>query len=783
MDPDSAKFLVINTHKGLFQYNRLPFGVASAPSIFQNIMDQVIAGVPGTAAYLDDIIVTGVTQPLHQQNLELLLQRLEAVGFHVKPAKCSFMQPTIHYLGFIIDSKGLHTDPAKTSAITKMPRPHDVSTLRAYLGLINHYGKFLPRLHELRAPFDNLLKKEVKWCWSDECETAFKELRETLTSPLFLAHFDPDKPLYLAADASNAGVGAVIYHKLEDGRETIIAQASKTLTTTEQRYSQIEKEGLAIIFGIKKFHRYLHGRTFTLLTDHKPLVSIFGSKKGVPPIAANRLQRWCILLLSYKFKIEYRRTTDFGQVDPLSRLPHGLDAEFDTEQWSYDHQIYALWDQSLEDLPLTAYDIATETQTDKTLNIIKQYTLKSWPNKTNNSNLRAFFSLKANISIQDNCLLFNNRIIIPASLRSKVLYRLHETHPGMSRMKALARQKVWWPRMDCDIEELVNACSSCAATAKLPPVETQSWPKTERPWQRLHADFADLDGKQYLLIVDAHSKWPEAIPMNSTDAVQTIKAISNVFATHGLPEQIVTDNGPQFSAGKFQNFCRSNGIIHTFSPPFHPRSNGLAERFVDTFKRAMKKGDASSEEQRRQLFLFTYRTTPHSTTKKTPSELLMGRQLRSTLDLLHPESVATEIRKQRLNGDLNGSKTTTDTTPNLNYRKQRFNVGDAIWLRFYKLNKADEWTPGVVTGKRGTMLYEVKSDDKLHVRHQNQLRRRVLTQPLTNIKINPARVTHHPSPQNRNQTKPPSTATAPVVPQPPESRRTQRQINPPKRFQ
>uniref|UniRef100_A0A914VKS3 RNA-directed DNA polymerase n=1 Tax=Plectus sambesii TaxID=2011161 RepID=A0A914VKS3_9BILA len=334
LDDDSKKLVVINTHKGLFRYNRLPFGVSSAPAIFQQVMERMLTGIPGVGVYLDDVIVTGANDESHDRRLQQVLRRIQEYGFRVRREKCEWAQESIEYLGFRIDASGRHTSEKKTKAIAEMPAPQNLSQLRSVLGLINHYARFLPSLSSRLAPLHRLLKKEdngkfTPFEWTPECELTFTEVKKDLTSPLMLMHYDPQLPIILAADASSVGVGAVISHRLPDGREIPVAHASKTLTTTESRYPQIEKEALAIIFGVTKFQQYLWGRRFTLRTDHKPLVKIFGPKRGLPVTSVNRLQNYAITLMHYAFDIEYVRTEEFGQADGLSRLPQGEDATFD----------------------------------------------------------------------------------------------------------------------------------------------------------------------------------------------------------------------------------------------------------------------------------------------------------------------------------------------------------------------------------------------------------------------------------------------------------------------
>jgi hypothetical protein len=235
LDDDSKELLVINTHKGLFRFNRLPFGIASAPSIFQKIMDQMIAGLDGTICYLDDIIVTGKNTIDHLNNLQQLFIRIREYGFHLNKQKCSFLQNQVEYLGFIVNKHGIHSSPSKTSAIIKMPRPGNISQLRSFLGMVNHYAKFIPKLTERLFPLYELLKMNKSWNWNVKCEKSFKSIKEILISPLALVHYDPALPLVMAADASNVGVGAVIYHRYPNGSEKVIAHASKNTNTNRTK--------------------------------------------------------------------------------------------------------------------------------------------------------------------------------------------------------------------------------------------------------------------------------------------------------------------------------------------------------------------------------------------------------------------------------------------------------------------------------------------------------------------------------------------------------------------
>ena len=269
LDEESRQYVTINTHLGLYQYTRLPFGVASAPAMFQKAMDMVLQGLPGVICYIDDILVSGTSEE-QLSRLEEVLKRLKNYGLRVKKNKCAFLRESVEYLGHKVDASGLHPLSGKVEAIVQAPEPQNVQQLRSFLGLLNYYGKFIKNLATLLHPLNKLLQQDVKWYWSTNCEIAFKQAKQELVASKVLAHYDINLPIKLAADASSYGVGAVISHvyPVPDGTERPIAFASRTLTTAEQNYAQLEKEALGLVFGVKRFHPYLFGRTFTLVTDH-----------------------------------------------------------------------------------------------------------------------------------------------------------------------------------------------------------------------------------------------------------------------------------------------------------------------------------------------------------------------------------------------------------------------------------------------------------------------------------------------------------------------------------
>ena len=721
MDKKSSEYVTVNTHRGLYRYNRLPFGVKSAPGIFQQIMDKMTVGLRGVVAYLDDIIITGRNHQEHRQNLNALFDRIQSYGLRVRIEKCNFLMQKLKFLGHIISAEGRRMDPEKTRAITNMPEPENKQQVKSFLGMISYYGAFVPEMRKYRGPLDELLKQDKPFEWSKECQTAYQELKKVLTSDLLLMHFDPKLPIIVAADASQYGIGAVLLQKLPDGHIKAVSHASKSLTAAEKRYGQIEKEGLALIYAVRKFHRYIYGRQFSLWTDHKPLLAIYGSKHGLPATSVNRLARWALILKAYNFTIEYKRTTEFGQADALSRLIAETvlpeeDIVIAQTELETEHECRAI----VAELPLSLNSIASETKNDTILTqVIDCVTSGSWPSKPDSA-LARYQSLSASLSVYHKCLVQSNRVVIPQALQQRVLKTLHDGHPGSERMKKLAKCYVFWPNMTKDITEYVKHCESCQKSAKL-PVKTElcSWPKPSKPWSRIHIDYAGpLNGKSYLVVVDAYSKWPEVFEMTSTTSSKTMECLTKLFAQFGNPETLVSDNGTQFTSSEFKSFCELNGINHIRSPPFHPQSNGQAERFVDTLKRSLAKDESLGAKNALQVFLQTYRYTPceSSPEGKSPAENFLGRQIRNKLTLLKnstPEM--SEIRDTDMENQYNRHHKA---------KNREFKANDSVWVKTYRGNK-DFWNPGVVISKKGNTTYEVDIDGQTHHRHANQIRFRL----------------------------------------------------------
>ena len=778
LDEESKKYTTINTSRGLFQYNRLPFGVSCAPAVFQKTMETLLQGIPGVCSYLDDILVTGKTETEHLDNLGAVLRKLKSAGMRLKKEKCHFMMSEVEYLGHKLSSKGLQPADDKVKAISQAPSPINISQLKSFLGLVSYYSKFLPNTATTLAPLYKLLHKDTAWTWGREQQQAFELIKKQLISDPVLSHYSPDQKLLLSCDASSYGVGAVLSHLMEDGSEKPIAFASRSLSSAEKKYSQLDKEGLAIVFGATKFRQYLLGRHFTIFSDHKPLMYIFGDTTGIPSMASARVQRWALTLSAYSFSISYRPGAELANADGLSRLPLP-----DTPEDVPIPADTVLLLECLNSSPVTASQIKSWSSQDPLISKVLSYVLQGWPTVTEDT-LLPYSRRKDELSTQDGCLLWGNRVVIPPPGREKIIDILHNTHPGMTRIKALARSYVWWPNMDAELEEKVRHCQECQHHQRLParaPLHPWEWP--ERPWARIHADFAGpFMGKQFLLMVDAHSKWLEVHIVPTTSSNAAISKMRTVFAAYGLPEILVTDNGSAFTSTEFSEFTTRNGIRHVTSSPYHPSTNGLVERAVQTFKQAMKKS-SSPLDSRIANFLLTYRLTPHPSTGTSPAELLMSRRPRSLLDMVRPD-ISIRVRRAQEHQKFHHDQ---------HSRSRQFSVKQPVLVKNF--GHGPKWLRGHITRCLGPLSYRVFLQDgrsvRRHVDHiqphhksssdsNDQDTGDYLDIPLPTSDPTPSSVPTTPPPTRTptSTTPAPSSVTHPSTP----PRRSKRNCGPPKRY-
>ena len=456
----------------------------------------------------------------------------------------------------------------------------------------------------------------TQWLWEDPQKQSFLSVKKALCSSPVLAIYDPNRETTLSADASSFGLGAVLQQKQEDGTLRPIAYISRAMTSTEQRYGQIEKEALALTWACERLADYLIGLEFYIETDHKPLVPLLSTKNLEDlPI---RVQRFKMRLMRFSFLVSYVPGKHLITTDALSRAPL-TDFPISEDNLSKTADAYAC--KVLNSLPATDNRIQTiqKCQTeDEVCRNLMHYCNTGWPSKkTVPNNLKPYCQVASELSVVNGLLLQGSRIVIPTSLCAKILDQIHAGHQGISKCRQQAGQSVWWPGLSKQLEELVKNCEECCKhqIQRAEPLLPSKLPNL--PWQKLGTDLFEWDKSTYLLIVDYYSRYIELSKLRNTSAEEVISHTKSIFARHGIPEKLISDNGHQFSSEAFIQFAQSYGFEHVTSSPYFPQSNGEAERAVQTIKNLMKKKDDLY------LAILAYRSTP-TELGYNPAELLMS---------------------------------------------------------------------------------------------------------------------------------------------------------------
>lgn len=622
------------TPMGRYCFNKLPFGISSAPEHFQRRMSEILAGLEGVLCQMDDVLIFGRTQAEHDRRLEAVLTRIEKAGVTLNPQKCEFSKNKLTFLGHVIDANGITADPEKTKAIVEMDPPTNVPELRRFLGMANQLGKFTPKLAEMTQPLRELLSKSKSWTWGPAQSSAFLKVKQELSKPTTLALYDPSAPTKIAADASAFGLGAVILQKA-DSIWKPVAFASRSMSDTERRYAQIEKEALATTWACEKFADFIIGKHIEIETDHKPLVPLLGSKDldRLPP----RVLRFRLRLDRFSYDITHVPGKELYTADTLSRAPVN---NHSTQDLLTQQELAELCMMStISHLPASdqRVDVYKEAQSnDPTCQEILKYCREGWPNKSQlDPQLKPFYEAQGDLTEGDGLLMYDRRIVVPKSLQTETLQKLHEGHQGLTRCRLRAKISVWWPGISKQLKSYVENCPQCARDAKSPKEPLIPTPLPAYPWQKVATDLFHLDGKDYIVIVDYFSRFPEVKRLQSTTTQSIINTLKTMFARYGIPEIVRSDNGPQFSSQEFTQFAQKYNFKHITSSPHFPASNGQAERAVQTVKKLLK--DAKDPF----LALLAYRATPLPWCKRSPAELLMGRNIRSTLPV-HNSSLLPE---------------------------------------------------------------------------------------------------------------------------------------------
>lgn len=632
LDEPSSKLCTFNSPFGRYRFLRLPFGIASAPEVYHKTINMIYEHVDGVDTSMDDIIIWGATRAEHDVRLKAVLEATRKANLKLNKEKCQLGVTELTFVGDILSSEGVRPDPRKVSAIKNMPRPECKKDVQRFNGMITYMGKFIPNLSEKMAPLRQLTEKNIEWQWNHEHEKSWTELKELLTEEPVLRFYDPEKPIKISSDASQSGLGAVLLQKYEENWQPV-AYASRSMTDPETRYAQIEKELLSITYACERFHQFVSGQEISVETDHKPLIALFQKPLNDCPLRIQRmmirLQRYSLNVAYTPGKLMYTADTLSRAVDPQERANTKLDEDVD----AYVHMITSALPVADAKMEL----IRTETNKDETLKQLKQIIRDGWPTVKQNCSPETaeYWNYRAELSEVDDVIYKGSKIVIPESLRKEMLKRIHEGHLGIEKCKKRAREVMFWPRINQDVTNEVSKCTTCLkyrASHPAEPLHPHQAP--DRPYQKVGADLFACQGKDYLVVTDYYSLYPEVCRLTTTTAEAVITCMKSIFSRHGVPSQVFSDNGPQFANDRFKTFAKEWDFQHTTSSPHFPQSNGLVENSVKTVKKLMHKAADSGTDFYQSLLI--YRTTPLEC-GMSPAQLLMGRLLRSNLPI--PENL------------------------------------------------------------------------------------------------------------------------------------------------
>lgn len=662
LEEESSYLTTFATPFGRYRWRRMPMGISPAPEIFQRKLTQALDNVPGLYIIADDILITGQGETQeeaerdHDEKLKQFLDRCREKNIKLNAEKFRLRQKETTYIGHRLTTDGLKADPEKVRAIGQMPAPTDVKAVQRLIGMVNYLTKFCPHLSDQCKVLRDLTHKDSEWTWTTEHEEAFLNLKETIANAPVLRYYNPEEELTVQCDASDTGLGAAL---MQMGKP--VAFASRALTQTEGRYAQIEKEFLAVVFSMEKFHQYTYGRKVTVQSDHKPLETIVRKPLLSAP---KRLQSMMLRIQKYDLDVIYVPGRDMLLADTLSRayLPESTPVEAELETVNM-----------VQHLPISSdrlHDIRSATEKDTTLQLLIKTMSQRWPKDKSQvpSEIRPYFSLQGELSHQDGIVFRGERAVIPDKLRSDITGRLHSSHLGVEGCLRRARECVYWLGMNDQIKTYIAKCDICRSMDNKQQKETlMSHEVPSRPWAKVGTDLFVFDNKNYLITVDYWSNFWEIDYLIDTKSTTVIKKLKAHFARQGIPDSVMSDNGPQYASQDFQKFCELWGFQHVTSSPGYPQSNGKAESAVKTAKRLLMKAKAAGQDP--YLAILDHRNTPSQGLDSSPAQRLLSRRTKTLLPtkatLLRPEVVQVsqklKNRQQRQGTYYNRSARDLDT--------------------------------------------------------------------------------------------------------------------------
>ena len=632
-------------------------------------MDIALEGLTGVVSITDDIAVFGKDRAEHDSNLQKLMDRAREMNLVFNPAKCKILTEEIMFFGELYNKDGVKPDPMKVQAIRDLAPPTNTAEVQSLLGMITYLSAFIPNLSEHTTPLRLLLRKDSEFQWHPEHKKAFEKLKQLICNASQLTYYDPKMPAVIQVDASQNALRAAL---TQNGN--VIAYASKSLTDTEKRYANIEREMLAYVFGAERFDTYIFGREVIIESDHKPLEMIARKNLASAPV---RLQRMLLRLQRYDYTIRYRPGKEMTLADSLSRLP--ISTQHHEIELDVRVCLIQFSNPRLEELRVA-------TRQDSTLSRLMDIIFNGFPAymRDLHNDVRPFWSFRDELCVEDGVILKGSRVIVPEQLQQQYLTGVHTGHQGITRLQQRVKSSIYWPGIDKDIEKVIRDCELCQRyQASQPPEKplpvADDLPNV--PWHTLGTDMFTLDGVDYLLVSDYYTRFPLIEKLGSDTRSERIADLtSRMFSVFGIPNTIISDNGPQFIGRAYKQMLSQFGITYITSSPWHPKSHGFIERAVRTVKGLIRKSGRDTDKA-----LLMLRTTPLGPEISSPAELMFGRVIPSNLPVRARGPVNDMHRRTQGEGRMMNCKRIYS----------ELNPQQPVW---YQDVAQRTWSPGVVMG-------------------------------------------------------------------------------------
>lgn len=637
-----------------YQFLRLVFGVNCAPEIFQREMERILEGIAGIVIYIDDILIAAKSPEELEVTTQLVMERLQANNLSINEDKCEYGKERITFLGHEVSADGFNIDKQKIADIIAFRSPRNSTELKSFLGLSNFVRGFIKNFSDLTQPLREVDGK-CKFKWGPAQEEAFKvvkcKIAECTVAQGFFSTADKTE---LYTDASPYAIGAVLTQVDKDGNRRIISFASKSLTETEQRYPQVQREALAIVWAVEHYYYYLLGARFTIKTDADGVRFIFDRNNQRPKRFLRRAEGWAMRLNTFDYDIEFVKGIH-NIADPSSRLfqTGEVPQEFGSGEMPCE----------IAQITLTATDnveygnghmpiqqVRMETAKCKELQaVIEALESRRWP-----TNLHLYKSVRNDLEVTNGVLVRHGLIVPPVSLRAKAVNIAHKGHQGMSKTKSVLKEVMWWPRMYQGVEDWIAGCRTCLLAGRAEDtVPMQRTVLPEAPWDYVAMDycgpFATFGGVHVVCIVDYHSRYTTAAIVKSTGWKHLEPVFDEVFGRFGFPATIKSDNGAPFSGGQYKEYCDKNGIERVFSFPLDPKQNGMAEASMKHVNRSAQHAAVEGTSLAKALKerIRAHNDSAHSETREVPSQVMFGRRLRRNLPTARPALVAIDTEAMR----------------------------------------------------------------------------------------------------------------------------------------